>query len=249
MPGLRDAIKSGDEAYLDRYKILIYSYPGAGKTTLAAQFPRPFIIETDTDGQGVLRNLPPGIRSEVRFYASQDWATIVRTVRSLSKDKELLSEFDTIVLDTVSSLQDIERGEQLAGDPLTADKWMFNEHIFTVNNFKVDLLVDEIIKLGKNVVLTAHLAEDTIVTDKTSKKILRPGLSPGLTRTIAASMEAVFFLEFNGVNRILRLQGGSDVLCKSRFKLQGASTMVDPTFQKLAPIFNSLLKPKTKETT
>jgi hypothetical protein len=221
---------------------MIYSYPGAGKTTLASQFPRPLFLETDVDGASVILNLPVERQEKIGVYETQNWNKLVTFLKALSRDKDQLAQYDTLVLDTLSTLQDMERGVQVGEIDLTDDKWMFNEAIYARNNFKCDKLVEMIIGMGKNVILNCHLSEDIIQISKTtSKKHLRPGISPGLTRTVAADMEGIFYLDYNGVNRTLHFQGGTDILTKSRFKTRQTS-MIDPTYDKLVPMFNTLVK-------
>lgn len=78
-------------ADLSSYVTYIFSYPKAGKTTLASQFPDPLIIATE---KGYL-TLPGVVAQDVA-----SWADIKSVVRQLH-DNEIKEQFKTIVIDTV----------------------------------------------------------------------------------------------------------------------------------------------------
>jgi len=238
---IADAVKTGDQAYLQRFKLLIYGWPGSGKTTLAAKSPRPLIIEFDDGGEIVLRNLPAPVRESVKFWATQDWAKAVRFVRDLCRDKKFLAEIDTIVVDTISALQSIERARQVAGvDVLVEERSPFHEAIYSANNFRITKFVEALLTTGKNLILNCHMTEDTVVAGGVQKKLIRPGLSPALTREIMDMMDCCFFLELNGTTRTLRVQSSPDLLTKSRFGTGKQPIVRDPEWETLQGFINTL---------
>lgn len=243
MSALSDAIRTGEEAYLERFKIMLYSWPGAGKTTLAAGAPRPLFIEVDDAGHVVFRNLPPSIRAGVQFYHSQDWEKLVKFAKALGNTREVLASIDTIVLDTVSALQSIERERQIRNvDILVEEKSPFHQAIYAANNQRIMRFVQYLLRTGKNLIINCHMQEDTITVGTSEKKLLRPGISPTLTRELMTAMDACFFLALDGQTRTLRLASGTDVLTKSRFRLGETTTMKDPTWSKLEPYIKSLMR-------
>jgi nucleoside-triphosphatase THEP1 len=240
-----DAIKTGNEAYLERFKLFIYGWPGSGKTTLAATSPRPLVIEFDDGGHVVLGNLPPEIRAGVRWYETQSWDKAVRFLRDLVRDKKYLEEIDTIVVDTISSLQSIERARQIAGvDVLVEEKSPFNEAVYASNNFRIVKFVEVLLSTGKNLILTSQMTEDTITVGALQKKQLRPGLSPALNREIMAMMDCCYFLELNGGTRTLRVLGSPDLLIKSRFKTGSQPIIRDPDWSTLQGFISTLQREK-----
>jgi hypothetical protein len=240
-----DAIKTGDEAYLERWKLFIYGWPGSGKTTLAAKAPRPLIIEFDDGGHVVLRNLPPELRSAVKWYATQEWSKAVKFLRDLVRDRNYLKDIDTIVVDTISSLQSIERARQIAGvDVLIEEKNPFHEAIYSANNFRIVKFIEALLSTGKNLILTSHMTEDTITVQGLQKKLIRPGLSPALTREVMAMMDCCFFLELTGATRTLRVQSGSDLLTKSRFATGKNPIIRDPDWDTLQGFIGTLQETK-----
>lgn len=242
-----DVVRTGDEAYLQRFKLFIYGWPGSGKTTLAAKAPRPLIIEFDDGGEVVLRNLPADVRSTVKFWSTQDWTKAVRFLRDLCRDRRFLESIDTIVIDTISALQGIERARQIAGtDVLVEDKNPFHEAIYSANNFRIVKFIEAALSTGKNLILCSHMTEDTVVVNALQKKLIRPGLSPALTREVLAMMDCCFFLELTGTTRTLRVQSGTDLLTKSRFPIGKQSIIRDPDWATLQG-FISTLQEKQKE--
>ena len=237
MPGLADVVKSGEDAYLERWSFLLYGFPGSGKTTLAAQAPKPLMLELDENGWIVLRN--PLVAKNVRFYVLRDFKRTLQFIQRLAKDP-LLQEIETVVLDTVSELQTLERLSQLPDNAIN-EGWKFNEHIYTVNNFKVLLLVKELLALKKNTILCCHMKEETVGDGKNKRVIIRPALSPSLLTDIMALVDGTFFLVKNNNTRELLLQSATDKITKSRFNKN--STITDPTFEKLLPILEENKKP------
>lgn len=241
-----DAVKSGDEAYLERFKLFLYGWPGAGKTTLSALSPRPLIIEFDDGGHVVLRNLPPGLRAGVQWYATTEWTKAVAFLRDLVRDKKFLATIDTIVVDTISALQSIERARQIKGvDVLVEEKNPFHEAIYSANNFRIIKFVEALLSTGKNLILNSHMTEDTVAVNGLQKKLIRPGLSPALTREILAMCDACFFLELSGTTRTLRVQSSSDLLTKSRFATGRNPIIRDPDWETLQSFISTLQKKVT----
>src|SRR5687768_4353460 len=204
MPGVADYIKKGVDAKAKRWSIIIYSYPGAGKTTFAAQAPRPLILELDENGWIVLRN--PLVAENVSYIAFRDFKKFVQFIRALAKDKDSLDSYDTLVIDTVSELQTLERLSQLPGDLVLDDKWKFNENIYTKNNFRIMTILRDVFDLGKNMIINCHMKEETLTDGADKKVIVRPDLSPGLLSSIMAMVDGTFFLDKQNDTRRLYLQ-------------------------------------------
>lgn len=243
MSALSDAIKTGEEAYLERFKIMLYSWPGAGKTTLAAGASRPLFIEVDDAGHVVFRNLPASQRNGIQWYHSQDWDKLVKFAKALAKDREVLASIDTVVLDTVSALQSIERERQIRNvDILVDEKSPFHQAIYAANNARIMRFVQFLLRTGKNLIVNCHMQEDTITVGTSKKKLIRPGISPALTKELMTAMDACFFLSLDGQARTLRLTSGPDVLTKSRFRIGETTVIKDPTWKKLEPYIKSLMR-------
>lgn len=235
--GLEDTIRTGKDAVPNNWFILIYSYPGVGKTTLAAGAPKNLILEIDRNGERVLSK--PQF-SDVRWQPLRSFDKAAKFVKILDKDP-LLRKIDTITVDTISQLQILERNSQISGDILLDKNWKFNEHIYTVNNFKTLAFVNFVLDMGKNVILLCHMKEE-----KDGEKVLiRPDLSPSLLGTVAAQMDGVFYLKQDADVRRLQLQGTPSIMTKSRF--QKNRTIENPTFSQLLPTLEELKQAKAEE--
>lgn len=236
-------IKSGEEAYLDVWSFILYSFPGDGKTTLAAQAPRPLILELDRNGWIVLKKSIANPKSN-KYVVLRSFKGLVNYVRALAKDSETLSQFDTVVLDTISEAQTLERLSQLPGDALT-EQWKFNQHIYTVNNFRILLLAKEILELNKNTIFNCHLRRETVGDEANKRIVVGPDLSDGLLTDLEALVDGTFLLVKDGMSeRKLKLQTGKDERTKSRFTKN--ATINNPTFDKLLPVLEEFKKAKVE---
>lgn len=240
MSALSEALKTGDEATLTQLKLFLYGWPGSGKTTLAAKAPRPLFIETDTDGHVVFRRLPANRRAEIKWYRADSWVKAVKFLTLLVKDREVLASIDTIVLDTITALQEMERDNQISGtDILTETTNPFNQNIYAKNNKRVARFVELMIGTGKHVVVLGHMREDTLPSQA---KHIRPAASSTLTANIGAMMDAILFLEFNGTNRTLTTASDPSLLTKSRFG--GLTKISNPEWSHIEALMKSLQKDK-----
>ena len=208
---------------------MLYGFPGAGKTTLAAGAPKPLVIEVDEGGHQVLD--VPSLRDHARYFYLREFEKVARLVRGLASDPNL-SEIDTIVLDTFTELQTLDRLSRLPGDILLDRSWKFNEMVYRDNNFASLILLKEILKLGKNTIIICHMNEEQVGEGRNSKTLIRPGLSPTLMKDVLALLDGAFFLQLVDKTRSLRLAGTVNTLTKSRFNFPKAE-LINPTFADL----------------
>ena len=161
--------------------ILIYGPPGAGKTVLAAGAPKPIFLMLDRGGDRSLLN-HSHTRDSLVIRCSK-LEGVVNAMKDLAAEIKAGLDVDTIILDSVTELQENDRNAQAAksGDLLLDPKWKFNEHIYTVNNFRVGQTIRELVALGKNVILIAHVKEELIGNDSNRTVMIRPSLSPSLS--------------------------------------------------------------------
>jgi len=96
--------------------IMLVGAPGSGKTTLALQFPRPYIFDADNKLRGPLRHLKDiGIDpSTIKYdHGTVDekgdkvkpmmrWAHMVKCIQSAAKDDTI----DTIIIDSGTAIQE-----------------------------------------------------------------------------------------------------------------------------------------------
>lgn len=140
-------------------KIIIYGESGMGKTTLSAMAPNPVYIGLDDGGRklvhpktGELLNRIPDIDN----YGD---------VRAALQQLELFDDFDTVVIDTVTELQDIAVPwmlDHIPGPKGTVAKnivdYGYNKgwnHLYDVMKYVLNDC-DTLIKRGKNTILVAQ---------------------------------------------------------------------------------------------
>jgi hypothetical protein len=158
---------------------------------------------------------------------------VVQAVQQIKEEQP--TEYQSIIIDTISTLQEVQRLELIdKKEALNNNRWVFNQNIFSINNFKVNLLIKELLELKKtyNIVLTAHLKEDVIGTNEKRQVVSRPDLSPNLMKLVNATVNGIFVLDSVGGNRVLTTRGNKTLLAESRYKID-QPYIKDPTFNKL----------------
>lgn len=234
-------LKGWQDAKAANWKVLLYGFPGAGKTTLAAGFPNSLVIETDIGGHVVL-NSPKF--EHMRWIQIRTFKGLVNFIRELEKDKATLNSIDTVVLDTWSEVQQLQRLEEADGDIL-ADGWLFNQAIYARSNTRLNKLLQELLSLGKNTVIVSHLNEEMQGEGTSARTIIRPAISNEPRKALLANLDGVFFMREEGKKRILTTKTGSATMTKSRFPSM-PDVMLDPTAEKLLPFLNAIVKEKEK---
>jgi hypothetical protein len=226
---------TADKAYATKWEILLYGVPGIGKTTLFADCPNVLFIEVDDNGHTVLQKHPKA--DAINIFHTRRWSELAAFANALPTS-QLIKGIDTIVVDTISECQVLERLKQIGGSPLTEDKWKFNQSIYSQNNFKVMALVRAIKGCGKSIAWLCH--ESTELTD-TGEKLVRPAVSATLLSTIQANIDGQFYYKRQGANRVLETDGAGMIQTKSRFAR--ARPFVNPTWKELEPFLTSRMDP------
>jgi hypothetical protein len=210
-------LMKGNEAYATKWEILLYGAPGIGKTTLFADAPRVLFIEVDDNGHIVLQDHKNA--ADIDIFYTRSWSELVKFVIALPASK-LIGSVDVIVVDTISECQTLERLKEIGGEPLSDEKWKFNQNIFTVNNFRVQALVRAIKKCGKSVAWICHEKTELVGKAESQEKLVLPALSAGLLAAIQANLQT-----------------------KSRFA--SSRPLVNPTWADLSKLITSRMKPQT----
>jgi hypothetical protein len=161
----------------EKLRICVYGDPGVGKSYLSLTFPRPFVI--DTDG-GLITGAIAG------FEAFAQEPTGWRDLEALYWwCKERRSEFDTIVFDSITTLQRLLLDEIVdqTTEVKTPDKpiMMFvpEQGQYLANQRQIARILTEFRRLNKHMVVTAgvrqRLTADGLPIGKRS-----PEVAPGL---------------------------------------------------------------------
>jgi hypothetical protein len=129
-----------------RLKALFFGEAGAGKTTAAVQFPRPYVIDTEAGAE-----LPQYARAITEaggaLFQSNDWDDIVKEVRALLTEPH---EYRTLVIDPITTIYDdaIDHAEDVVGS-----EW--GRHTARARR-DWKRLGRLLAKLDMNVIITAH---------------------------------------------------------------------------------------------
>ena len=185
--------------------ILILGRPGSGKTTLALQFPRPFILDCDQNMKGPARYLAakngklPWFKYDSPL-ADKTGAPVPRGTR-MDRVQELLNEaltdpeIETIVIDSLTTLIDFVfdkiratatgtnppkfgDGKKTQDDPIRIQDWGTFASI-------LKQLIFGLKASGKRIVFIGHISTDK---DEVSKMILNFIACPGQVGDIISGL-------------------------------------------------------------
>jgi hypothetical protein len=191
-------------------KIVIYGPEGIGKSTFASQFPDPLFIDTE----GGTSNLD--IR---RIKCNKSWDELISVIKEI-KDNPTICK--TVVLDTA------DWAETLCTNAV-CEKYRKNNiedfgygkgYVYLVDEFsKLLTLMDQLIEVGINVVITAHakprkfeLPEEQGAFDRYEMKLTKQ-----VAPVIKEWSDALFFVNYKiyvvtTENNSKKAQGGKRVL-------------------------------------
>lgn len=129
-----------------RFKALFYGAAGAGKTTAAIQFPRPYLIDTErgceNDSYTKLLEKQGGV-----IFQTSDFEELIQEIRSLLTEKH---EYKTLVVDPLTTIYNsmLDRAAEKVGTE-------FGRHYGEANK-KMKHLLDLLLRLDMNVIITSH---------------------------------------------------------------------------------------------
>lgn len=235
---IESSLQTPRDALPSRWKILLYGYPGSGKTTLAAQAPRPLFLEVDDGGALVLNTKE---FEHVKIYRQRNLSKLNEFIKACRTDSYFKEQFDTIVVDTVSEIQTLDRMRKI-GDPLD-EAWKFNEGIYARNNFYTNAICRAVLGLGKNTIFISHVREELVGEDRNQTIRVLPGLSSGPFKDLATNMDGIFFIKKEGKARQLQVTAGTTVLTKNRLEqVNIPANFLNPSFDQLLPYLEKVVK-------
>lgn len=206
---------------------VIYGPPGTGKTTFAGTFPGPICyVDIRDQGTGVLK----GVKN-VKVKRLEDLDDLEEVLFRLQKNKD---GFKTVVLDTVSQLQQMMVEEHLAGKKLKKGKrpgdWgtMSMQDWGAVTGEMKKKIIDfrDLADDGMNVVF---LAQQKISREEAEEKegsgyVLATTVGPSVSTSVAEVLNgsvAVVASTFNRVKRIKKeVDGKKKTITKIEFCLR-----------------------------
>lgn len=144
------------EAIQKRLKALFYGSAGAGKTTAAINFPRPYLIDTEKGAENEQYTKILQKNGGVVFQTS-DFEELIREVKSLLTENH---EFKTLIIDPLTTLyNDLLDKSALLLKGQSKDKEAtgteFGRHYGEANK-KMKHLLALLLRLDMNVIITSH---------------------------------------------------------------------------------------------
>lgn len=182
----------------------IYGIPGGGKTTVALSMPKPLLLDTD---RGLYRVQPEYRSDSVPVETYQDILDVLN---------EDLSDYQTIVIDTLGKLVD------LISDKVCADNPKFVQPDGTMSLrawglIKIEFknLIKAIEKLNKNFILVAHEKE----VMEGDSRIIRPDVSGSAAKDIIKELDFLGYMEVVGKKRSISFTPSSKFYAKNSLGL------------------------------
>lgn len=221
-------------------KLMLFSLPGAGKSTLAAKLKRPIFL----DFEGGL-NYIDCARTEQITDLDTFYTYLVELYRGADK-----KEYDTIVIDSVDWLvrKVVEKAAGITKDTLEMTlnksnggygngKAVLESHIRT----KLLPTLVALNKKGYGICLIAHAdRKDLMDADGTDTTRITPKIDVNTMNVFVEWCDEIFYLKNIDGERYLVLEGDSDVLAKNRLGLHGEVKLSEVDI-------NELLMPKVNK--
>lgn len=232
-------------------KMLVYGDVGQGKTSFAATAPNCLFVSVEA-GEAALRHPPHPLDPRTKIVRIETFDQMRQLYYMVRTNQNGFGEFDSIVIDSLSDLQDkclfevMARAE--AKDPKRPkgrpqrDDWQ--EVAYTLRRMCMRFR-----DLPKHVIMTALYRQDTPQTGFAVARAVRASLSPAVYKAISAYVDILAYLiaipernqEGQPTGRFIRrlvLQDPTmQVHTKVRYPLP--SFIDNPTFEKLANAINN----------
>lgn len=223
-------------------KVLIFSDPGAGKSSLMGQAPNNLIIDVE-DGLASLNNHPDLLGKNVKVLKYKSFEALEMVIHKLHEAPPELADIETLSIDSVSELHKRGLAETMERDwrknPISNNRYLAETEHHTENNEHIRRLVSSLRDLDRNLIMTAH-ARTTEPKGQPVKTY--PDFSEKLANTIAGIVDIVAYMyikEVDGVKRrILRFHSNGSITAKTR--IGGfPEEMLDPTWNDIWSIFTA----------
>lgn len=213
-------------------KLMLYGLAGCGKSTLAAKLKRPIFL----DFEGGL-NYIDCQRTEQITDLDEFYADLVELYRTKER------EFDTIVIDSVDWLvrKIVEKAAGIDKNNLTetlnrSNGGYGNGKQVLENHIRTKLLPTLVAlnKQGYGICLIAHAErKDMMDADGVDIERITPKIDVNTMNVFVEWVDNVFYLRNINGERVLTVEGDSNVLAKNRLTLTGEVKLSEIDINKL----------------
>ncbi len=195
--------KSKPENKLAKYSILLYGQEKIGKTTFAAQFPKPYFFMFEPGGKALSLN-----KSDIK-----DWGHF----RFLLKKIETDTVFENVVFDTadVASVM-CDRYVCETNGVADLDEMDYGKG-WRKMRLEFSTCIQRLIKSGKGVLFTSHATEKEYKT-KSGDKITRifPTMSKQAREILEPLVDIWVYYRYSGKSREIVIQGDEEMAAGHR---------------------------------
>ena len=153
-----------------RLKALFYGNAGAGKTTAAIQFPKPYLIDTEKGAEHQQYVDMLSKKGGVIFQTSS-FDEVVKEIRALLTEDH---EYKTLIIDPMTTIFDSLVDEctreivSKSKDP-TIDGSEYGRNVTMAGN-KMKVLCNLLIRLDMNIIITTHAKNEYIAGKSTNQQ-------------------------------------------------------------------------------
>lgn len=216
----------------DKIKMLVYGLPGTGKTYFSATSPNPLIIDIENGTLSLARHEETKDTSILQYKSLQQLELLIKELQA-----GRLSQFETIVIDSFSELQNRVLDSALSG---SSNPYLPTGPDYNVNTNTLRSIASRIFDLDRNIIITAHVKEEH--DQNTGRINVRPDLTPKLSNSLVRIFDIIGYMTMirdkkdkELITRRITFSSTDNIIAKSRI---GGTYIDNPSFIDLFSLSN-----------